>query len=208
MKKLLVILSVMTLSFSVAVNVRAEVFTFQPSMPNLRYLDHNYYYTWGIDWSLPSGVKISSASLVIDNIVNIDFSNDPNPSNVLYVSLLDSATNTVGYDVTAGNYFATQKELFQLASLGPAPQDFTYEFTSDEISSIESFISNDGNFGFGLDTDCLFWSENDGITLSINVSESVQVPEPMGVPEPASILLLGAGLILMAAFRGKNLFKK
>ena len=176
----------------------ATIYTFQPPDPDLGDLDHWRYYTWGINCSIPEGEHITEASLFFDDIRNWD--NNPNE---LYVHLLDSAIVgvEVGWDFQGnGNYFAGQGvELFNWKDLPNTAQDLTYYFSDVDISFLESYIGNDGNFGFGFDPDCHFW--NNGITLTL---ETATAP----VPEPATMLLLGSGLIGMVGVSRKKFRKK
>ncbi|OHB59434.1 MAG: hypothetical protein A2173_04945 [Planctomycetes bacterium RBG_13_44_8b] len=63
------------------------------------------------------------------------------------------------------------------------PEDFTYNFSEDELALLNSYVSNDGLFGIGLDPDCHFY--NDGFKLYYETGPAV--------PEPATICLLTLG---------------
>jgi hypothetical protein len=194
MKKFLLFLLSIAFVFSMIGIAGATSYSFQPSDKDLGDLAHGKYYTWGINMSIPEGEHITGASLFFDNIRNWD--NNPND---LYGHLLDSAT--VGVDVRRDNRPRNQftgqgVALFHWEDLPGTAQDLTYDFSASDISFLGSYVSNDGNFGFGFDPDCHFY--NDGVTLAI---------ETAPVPEPTTMLLFGAGLVGLAGF-GRKKFKK
>lgn len=163
-------------------------FTAKPA--DLYDLDHTRYYTWGINWTVPSYEKITSASLFFDDIRNWD-----NKPNELYVHLLDDTTSgvSIGYDNEAGgDQFAGQGILLNTwYNLTTTPLDITYNFDPAQVASLISFLSN-GNFGLGFDPDCHYY--NNGIKLTVNTTS---------VPEPGTILLLGLSLIGLAGLKRK-----
>jgi hypothetical protein len=67
---------------------------------------------------------------------------------------------------------------------------YTYTFTFNNASVLNSFISDDGTFAIGLDADCHYF--NNGILLTL------QTNGPLSTPEPVSLSLLGTGLLFMA----------
>jgi hypothetical protein len=175
---------------------QAGTHSFQPSPPDLYDLDHWKYYTWGIDWNIPPGEFIQSASLSIDNI------NDwkVETGDILYIHLLDNpalgVTEFTDYQ-GGGDNFAGQGILLTTFTDDdgyPNPsEDWTYDFTASQINDLTSlndltdYINNDGRFGLGMDPDCHYF--NDGITLTI----STCIPEPstalFGLMTPRLFLL-------------------
>ncbi len=153
-----------------------------PTPVDLYDLDHNQYYTWGINRPWDSNHQVVSAKLFFDNIANSDTT-----SNVLYVSLLNSGTLgvTVGTDNDAsGNYFAALGSLLvTYTNLSTTPQDLTYTFTTSQLASLNSFAA-DGRFALGFDPDCHYF--NDGISLDVTTAS---------VPEPATMSVLAIGAV-------------
>jgi hypothetical protein len=180
---ILIIVGIVFLSVSGAT---ATSYTFDAGVING--LEHKYYYTWGLDWSVPDGEKIVGASLFFNDIRNWN-----SGENDLYVHLLDSAI------LGKRRYWDGQGQGDNFANMGillnhwhnlPAtPQDITYNLDSSEIGTLMAYVV-DGNFGLGFDPDCHFY--NNGISFTI---------ETAATPIPAPILLLGTGLIGLVGFR-------
>ncbi len=182
---------VLVMLFCLCFSGTAGAVTFSPSSANLDNLDHDYYYTWGIDWTVPADQTIISATLEFDNIYNWD--NQPND---LYVHLLDSANLGVsqGKDWGGwGDYFSGQGTLLEhWVNLSSTAQDISYSFSNDEIAALVLY-SQDGNFGLGFDPDCHFY--NSGVSLTIETS---------AVPIPAAVYLFGTGLLGIIGIRRKK----
>jgi len=170
----------------------AAPYSFQPTPADLWDLEHGHYYTWGIDWSVPTGEAIVGASLLFDDIHNYN-----NSENHLWVHLLDSATagSTSGIDGNdnADSFDGQGILLNYWQNLSNIPQDITYDFDTSELTTLINYMI-DGNFGLGFDPDCHFY--NNGITLSIETTTHT--------PVPASVLLLGSGLLGLVGFRRKT----
>jgi hypothetical protein len=191
LKKLLRFVFATALVFSIGGWAGAATYIFEPS-PNsdLWDLNHDKYYTWGIDWNLPQGETIAAAILSFDDIRN--FNSGPND---LYVQLLDSAFNgvAVGTDYQASdNHFANQGiELYHGINLSNTATDIDVIFNSVQIITLLDYLK-DGNFGLGFDPDCHFY--NNEITLTLNTTNA---------PIPGAIFLLGSGLVGLAGLRKK-----
>ena len=192
-KSKLIVLACIVMLGVIASSANAGVYTFQPTPTDLKDLDHHYYYAWKIDFALPSGETITHASLFFDDIRNWD--NNPNK---LYLSLLNGNDivpnipstpvdveegwdNQIGGDNTLG--FSGAVSLHTYYNLTTTPQDITYFFDSSEISTLNTYVLADNNFGIGFDPECHYW--NEGITLTIET-----------VPVPAAVILgiLGLGV--------------
>ena len=182
MKNLGMFFCTIILVFMLGGVTEAATYTFQPTPADLYDLDHSSYYTWGIDWDIPAGEIIVSASLSFDDIRNWD-----SESNDLWVHLLDSATAGVTSDRDnpgyGDNFLGQGILLHHWQDLPASAQDITYDFDPFEIATLNTYLT-DGNFGLGFDPDCHYY--NNGITLNI---------ETASVPIPTTILLLGSGLL-------------
>ena len=182
MKNLGMFFCTIILVFMLGGVTEAATYTFQPTPADLYDLDHYRYYTWGIDWDIPAGEIIVSASLFFDDIRNWN-----KKSNDLWVHLLDSATAGVTRkrdNQGGGDNFSGQGILLHhWQDLPASAQDITYDFDLFEIATLNTYVT-DGNFGLGFDPDCHYY--NNGITLNI---------ETAPVPIPTTILLLGSGLL-------------
>lgn len=176
--------------FIMAVGAEGASYTFQPSPVDLWDLNHDNYYSWGIDWNVPAGEAITGASLFFDDIEN--WNNDPND---LWVHLLDflASGTVIGSDNAAGgDQFSGQGVLLNhWQNLPSTPQDITYLFDSAELLALNNYVL-DGNFGLAFDPDCHYG--NNGITLTIETSN---------VPLPGAVWLLGSGLVSLVGIRKK-----
>lgn len=88
MRKLLFTISVCAVVACVLSAAQAETITFTPpsGWRDLGDLNHNWYYSWGISWRIPTGYTIQSATLYINNINN--WKRETNDA--LYIRLLDA----------------------------------------------------------------------------------------------------------------------
>jgi hypothetical protein len=156
-------------------------------------LDHNKYYTWGIDVTWDTTLEeIVSASLLIDELENWnDLPND------LYIHLLDDAPLgvTVYTDWQGGgdNFAGQGILLVHYEDLSSSPEDKLYVFTDDELDVLNDYAL-DGRIAFGLDPDCHFY--NDGVAFTVDMRP---------VPEPATLAIVGlAGALLVLARKARK----
>lgn len=189
MKRIFLILCVAIMVMSGAGIACANVYNFDaPAL--LHSLDHSYCYQWGIDWEIPENEYIVGASLFFDDLRNWD-----NSPNVLYVNLLDTAASIVmkGVDNPAdGDIFeGLGTKLFEWHNFTTTPQDMTHIFEADELDALTAYLA-DGNFGFGLDPDCHYWTT--GVTFTV---------ETAYIPIPSTMFLLGSGFVGLMGLRKK-----
>lgn len=168
----------------------AAVYSFQPDPVDLNDLEHGYFYTWGIDWTVPEGIQ--SAYIEIAGINNNRWW-DPKDENKIYIHLLDNPTLgvTEGLDTSVGDEFAGQGIWLTNFSdtNGGSYENWRYDFTGEQLAMLKTYGS-DSRFGFSFDPDC--WFNNDEITFTA------------AAPEPASLLLLGPALLGLLGLKRKQ----
>lgn len=159
--------------------------TIVPPDTELDSLNHNEYYTWGIDvtWD-PLVDEIVTASLFLDELENWnDLPND------LYIHLLDDGPLgvTTGTDWGGGgdNFDGQGILLVHYEDLSSSPEDKLYVFTDDEVDVLNDYAL-DGRIAFGFDPDCHF--SNDGVEFTIDMRP---------IPEPATLAIVGFGALLV-----------
>ncbi len=186
--------------------------SYSPNPIDLNDLDHHMVYTWRLD-NLPKET-ILSASLTFTNIANWDTT-----SNKLFAHLLDTAKNPgvasfvddptasipvtdITDDFVSARYHGdpnwlvasgtSDTKLFGKA-FSNTPSTYTYNFTSQELTALTSYINNGGNIAFGLDPDCHYF--NDGISFGLTYDGAPPVASP--IPEGSALLPL-AGVLGLA----------
>lgn len=172
--------------------------------PNQFDLDHHRAYAWRIDNVNLAGQTITSATITFRNISNWD----TNP-NMLFIHLLDSASNagvssfvdasgtpvpsSQIQDNFAGSLYnvnplvnsGTANTLLTARSFTTTPTTFVYTFTAAQLAALNTYFQNGNNVAFGFDPDCHFW--NNGIAFKMTT-------ECTTVPEPTTLALLGTGI--------------
>jgi hypothetical protein len=189
MRKTASVLLVVLMLLSLSAIAEATSYSFTPSPSgDLWDLDHNKYYKWGINWSIPANETIVGATLVFNDIYN--WNNEPND---LYVHLLNNATAGVkqGTDNQGGGDYFNEKGILlnHWENLTTTPIDINYVFDVIEFATLVAYLAN-GNFGLGFDPDCHYF--NSGISLNIITT---------AVPEPSTLLLISAGLLTLVGVR-------
>jgi hypothetical protein len=84
---------------------------------------------------------------------------------------------------------------------GSGMYNYTYTFTSSELTALKAYIANGGNITLALDPDVAFY--NDGVSFAIGTGTPV-----VANPEPASLILLGTGLLLSVSQYRRHRTKK
>jgi len=209
MQKLMVALTLA----AVAGSASATTFTFSPKQnvgipADIFDLNHHNAYSWGINFAIPTGEKITGATLQIMNIWDWKVETD-----MLFIDLLDDPKKGVqtyvdnSADNVISDYWATRGGVALTTFSDPVGghsthTDFTYNFTLSQLALLTSFVtdpyssSTKSSFGLAFDPDCHYY--NDGVKFSITTA-------PTHVPDGgASAILAGGALLAIAAFRHKT----
>jgi hypothetical protein len=197
------------LAANAVVDPNTFTYSFSPAVGDLNDLPHEYYYTWGIKWNVPTGQTITGATLIYHRIY--DWTAEPNDH--LYTHLLNTVLDpnngaspnyvqppgktyqTITIQGTdnegGGDKFAGQGVLIGNWNDPYGNSQHAYDQPFSIPSANFAWLS-DGNFGFGIDPDCHYY--NCGIELKITTQKCT-------IPEPMSIMLGVLGLGSVAGFR-------
>lgn len=74
----------------------------------------------------------------------------------------------------------------------------TWDFTTDQLNILNSYIANGGTFALGFDPDCRY--ANAGVSFIV---DNPYTP----VPEPGTLMLVGSGLLGIASW-GRSWYRK
>ena len=195
--KIFIPLFILMIGLMLVSSAQSNTYTFSPIPSDLNDLDHYYYYTWGINWSLPNGSTITGAKLTYNDIYDWQVETDQ-----LYTHLLNGATSgvvSIWDNQGGGDNFSGQGLLLGTWNDPISGSSYSIDLFYDIPSSHFSWLS-DGNFGFGIDPDCHYY--NSGITFTIETTRDTGK-----TPEPSTILLLGSGLIGLGGY-AKRKFRK
>jgi len=193
-------------------------YTFTPSDADLADLPHEYFYTWGIKWVLPSDEIITGATLTYHNIY--DWTTESNDR--LYTHLLNTVSDPNG--TSSPNYVSVVKPTYSYKTITIQTYDNQGggdNFAPENVAMGNKWLGTwtdpiggyargidvsyaipvaqlawlaDGNFGFGIDPDCHYY--NCGVSFKI-ITDKIPTPGPT-VPEPMSIMLgiMGLGSVV------------
>src|SRR5688500_14184730 len=149
-----------------ALELRAATFSY--SSGDLADLDHHDATKWGMNFTLPAGHQISSATITIKNIGDWRQEQD-----ILFIRLLDDTRLGVCYieDNTFDNVFAdffSGQGTFLTSWSDPEGGcarnfDLVYKFTPENIAALTSYFTDPtesglATFGLGFDPDCHYWN--------------------------------------------------
>jgi len=191
-----------------------------PYLQDMQDLNHAYFFTWGINFTLPADMHVESATLSFQNL------SDWTPeADALYLHLLNDTPIGVRHvqdqnpnsnvnaplddDFTPLHPLNPQGPLIGTYeypdNLWPAGQNVDISFSPALVAALDAYI-HDGNgggptigtaghgtFGIGLDPDCHY--SNDGVTLTITT---------FSTPDSGlTIMFLGFGVFALESLRRK-----
>lgn len=193
MRKIAILLCICSLIVSFVIAAEATTTTLRPNNSDLWDLEHDYYYGWGISFTVPSGLVITEAVLTFKNITN--WNNKPN---VLYTHIINTPKRIGTYrgndtDNAMKDYWKTAGPLigeFHDNNGSSKKENLVYTFSKLGLVDDLNTFAADGKFGLVFDPDCHFY--NDGVELKITTGRlGFVIPEPTGLLS----LLGGVGFI-------------
>jgi hypothetical protein len=204
MKKLMLIVAFLITSVLTVSAVAVTTYPpFKPSPIDLSDLPHQYFYTWGINFSLPQNEKITGAVLTYYNIY--DWTNET--GDALYTHLLDNPASgvvAIKDDEGGGDNFSGQGVLVDTwtDTQGGAPRnpkfDLVYNFNATLLAKLNEYVGTpngtQANFGFGIDPDCHYY--NDKIEFVITTSPTI--------PAPGAVFLGSIGVAIVGWLRKRR----
>jgi hypothetical protein len=178
------------------------------------YMEHVDAFKWNINLGhfLTADEEITSATFRIESLLSKE-----NP-NIVFIDLLDINTpttitgpntlynfandNTSGQSdyfarTNSGNGYTNYTRIGTFSDRDPSSWNYhsqNYGFNANQLSTLNSYRSDNNWIGFGLDTDCLYqFYDNFDFRFTITTASR-------SVPEPATLTMLLCGLSCLGGF--------